>query len=567
MFLKQLIIQNGDSVIRTINFKKGLNLIIDETPEDNSRQLTGNNVGKTTVLRLVYYCFGGSGKSIYADTEFGKQPNTKIENFLKDNNILITTILSEDIDDNNAKEIVIRRNFLMRKEKIQDINGEKIINQKEFARKLKELIFKSDIERPSFKEIIAKNIRDEKHRINNIVKVLGPWGGGEKYESLFLFWLGVEVDNLDTKYKLLRDKKEEANLQKRLAKENSLSLIEQTLTFVENKIKDLGEKKKSFNLNKNFNVELEELNEVKLLINKNTTQLGSLEMRKELILESREDLEQEYSDIDIKQIKSLYQSAQSLISNIQVSFEDTVRFHNDMVKEKIEFITKELPEIENHIATLRKQVKVGLKQEEKLTKKLQKAGLEEDLELIITELNKQYERKGKLEEQKRLWKSSNEKLKNIEEELDSINTGINSKDKLIQERLIEFNKYFSEISHKLYGEYYLLSSQKNDKGYELVVTNIEGNPSTGKKKGQIAAFDFAYIQFADTIGKESLRFIMHDQLENIHDNQFNTLVDIANSINCQYIVPILRDKIPPDVDVSQYERLSLSQKDKLFKIP
>ena len=59
---------------------------------------------------------------------------------------------------------------------------------------------------------------------------------------------------------------------------------------------------------------------------------------------------------------------------------------------------------------------------------------------------------------------------------------------------------------------------------------------------------------------------MHDQLENIHGNQLNTLFDVANSINCQYIVSILRDKIPVNVNVNKYEVLSLSQNDKLFKI-
>jgi hypothetical protein len=122
------------------------------------------------------------------------------------------------------------------------------------------------------------------------------------------------------------------------------------------------------------------------------------------------------------------------------------------------------------------------------------------------------------------------------------------------------------MSEKLYNEAYLLSSPKNAKGYDLVVTNIEGNPSTGKKKGQISAFDFAYILFADTFDIECLHFIMHDQLENIHDNQLNTLFEIANSINCQYIVPILRDKIPANIDVNKYEVLSLLQNDKLFRI-
>ena len=117
-----------------------------------------------------------------------------------------------------------------------------------------------------------------------------------------------------------------------------------------------------------------------------------------------------------------------------------------------------------------------------------------------------------------------------------------------------------------YDENYILTPIKKEVGYDLIVTNIEGNPSTGKKKGQIAAFDFAYIQFADNLDIRCLHFILHDQLENIHDNQLNTLVEVANSINGQYIVPILRDKIPTNINISQYEILSLSQDNKLFKI-
>ena len=63
-----------------------------------------------------------------------------------------------------------------------------------------------------------------------------------------------------------------------------------------------------------------------------------------------------------------------------------------------------------------------------------------------------------------------------------------------------------------------------------------------------------------------MHFIMHDQLENMHDNQLNTIVEVANSINGQYIVPILRDKIPSNIDISDFEVLSLSQDDKLFSV-
>lgn len=566
MFLKQLIIQNKKTIIRDIPFHKGINLIVDERPE-NIRQKTdtGNSVGKTTVLRLVDYCFGGDGKNIYQDTEFNKQPNTTIESFLKDNEIIITVVLVDNLDTPQEK-VVIRKNFLSRNKKLQEINGENIINNEDFKKALKKEIFKSEVENPTFRQIISKNIRDEKNKLTNIVKVLNSFVSSEVYEALYLFWLGISTDNHKEKERLSLEKKKEENFQKRLKKEGELSLIEQQLILLNVKIEELNQRKNKFNLNENYAIDVDKLNEIKSKLNRISTELSRLEIRKDLINESKEDLEQEYTQIDTRQIKSLYEKAKSLISNIQVSFEDTVKFHNDLISEKLEYITKELPEIEQQIRKIKSEIIVLRSEEDALTETLNKSALIEDFEKIILELNKQFERKGNLEEQKRLWLYSQEKLSEIDNDLNLINQGISSKDSQIQSRITEFNKYFSVMSNRLYGETYLLSSQKNEKGYELIVTNLEGNPSTGKKKGQIAAFDFAYIQFADTLDIECLHFIMHDQLETVHDNQLITIIEVANSINGQYIVPILRDKIPSNIDISEFEVLSLSQDNKLFKI-
>jgi uncharacterized protein YydD (DUF2326 family) len=565
MFLKQVIIQNKNSIIRDIHFHKGINLIVDETPVGSSQQATGNNVGKTTVLRLVDYCFGADGKNIYQDTEFNKQPNTTIENFLKENEIIITVVLVDNID-TSKKEVVIRKNFLSRNKKLQEINGENITNDKEFDKALKKEIFNTEVDKPTFRQIISKNIRDEKNKMTNIVKVLNSFASSEVYEALYLFWLGISTDSHSEKERLSLEKKKEEGFQKRLKKEGELSLIEQQLILLNDKIEELNTRKNKFNLNENYSFDVDKLNDVKSKLNRCATELSRLEIRKDLIIESKEDLEQEYTQIDTSQIKSLYEKAKSLISNIQVSFEDTVKFHNDLISEKLEYITKELPEIEQQIRKIKSEIMLLRKEEDLLTERLNKSALVEDFEKTILDLNKQFELKGNLEEQKRLWIYSQEKLANIDKDLNEINQGIISKDSQIQNRITEFNKYFSVMSNRLYGETYLLSSQKNEKGYELIVTNLEGNPSTGKKKGQIAAFDFAYIEFADRLEIECLHFIMHDQLETIHDNQLNTIVEVANSINGQYIVPILRDKIPSNIDISEFEVLSLSQDDKLFKI-
>ncbi len=566
MFLKRVIIQNKSTVIRDIPFHKGLNLIVDETPVNNSQQATGNNVGKTTVLRLVDYCFGADGKNIYQDTEFKNQPNTTIENFLKDNEIIITVILVDNLEGAVGNQVTIRKNFLARTKKIQEVNGENITNDKDFDKRLKEEIFKTKVDKPTFRQIISKNIRDEKNKMSNIVKVLNSFASTEVYEALYLFWLGIETDSHNQKEKLSLDKKKEESFQKRLKKEGELSLIEQQLTFINGKIEELNKRKSNFNLNENYDADLAKLNNAKLKLNKNATELSRLEIRRDLIIESKEDLEKEFTQIDTSQIKTLYEKAKSLIGKLHVSFEDTVKFHNDLISEKLEYISKELPEIEQQIKKTKAEI-ISLRREESvLTVLLSKSAVAEDFEKVVLELNKQFERKGNLEEQKRLWQYSTEKLSQIDTDLKAINDGITSKDEQIQNRITEFNKYFSVMSNALYGETYLLSSQKNEKGYELIVTNLEGNPSTGKKKGQIAAFDFAYIEFADKLDLECLHFIMHDQLETIHDNQLNTIVDVASTINGQYIVPILRDKIPANLDISDLEVLSLSQDDKLFKI-
>jgi uncharacterized protein YydD (DUF2326 family) len=564
MFLEKLKIENKLGLVREIGFHKGLNLIVDETVKKD-KKTTGNNVGKTTVLRLVDFCLGSSGKNIYQDSEFKEQENSTIKDFLINTEVNVTLTLVDDLDF-PSNSITIKKNFLKYGKKIQEINRETIINEKEFDLKLKELIFDTIVEKPTFKQIVSKNIRDEKNKLANIVKVLNPYTKIEEYEALFLFWLGINTDTHNQKELLGKEKTREESFQKRLKKEGELSLIDQQLELVNSKIEELQQIKANFNFNEKFEAQLEELNLLKLNLSKLSTELSRLNMRRELILESKEELEKERTDIDVNQIESLYIKASKLIPNLQISFEETVRFHNDLLNEKIKYIEVELPSLTEKLKSISKDVSSLRRREKELSEFVSASEYSDDYDKILIELNSFFERKGNLEERKKFWLTSNEKLNRISEELETINTEINSKDSIIQKRITLFNKYFTKVSSQLYGEEYLLSTQKSERGYDLIVTNIEGNPSTGKKKGQIAAFDFAYVLFAEEIEMKLIHFIMHDQLENMHDNQLSTiLIDLANSINCQFILPIVRDKIPSDIDIEKYIILRLSENNKLFR--
>ena len=139
MFLKTLKISTPTETIREMKFYTGMNLIIDNTPTDN-KKLTGNNVGKTTVLKLIYFCLGGEGNEIFTGEENKKEIYEIVKNYLIDNQVLITLVLADNLEDSNARHIVIERNFLTGKNTIRKINGRQIL-KKDFEHALTAIIF------------------------------------------------------------------------------------------------------------------------------------------------------------------------------------------------------------------------------------------------------------------------------------------------------------------------------------------------------------------------------------------------------------------------------------------
>ena len=111
MFLKSLLISTPTKVIREIPFHKGLNLIVDETPSGET--LTGNNVGKTTVLRLIDFCLGRDGSVVFKDPESKREVYQLVKDYLIDNKIIITLTHVDDLD-NPQRQIEVSRNFLPR---------------------------------------------------------------------------------------------------------------------------------------------------------------------------------------------------------------------------------------------------------------------------------------------------------------------------------------------------------------------------------------------------------------------------------------------------------------------
>ncbi len=569
MFIKRLTISTCYGVIRDIEFKEGLNLIIDETPIDNTKA-TGNNVGKTTVLKLIDFCLGAKPNIIYTDTENKKQTYELVKDFLIKENVQITLILTENLNKDNAREVEIIRNFLPGKQAVRKINGKDIL-EKDFEHELEQAIMPSKfVEKPTFRQVISHNIRYTDDAVNNTLKTLNKYTRDIEYETLYLYLLGCPADHGAKKQVLASQLKQENIIKEKLEKRQPKQSYEIMLSLLDDEISDLNEKRRTFNLNEELEDDLEQLDLVKYKINKTSSSITKLKIRKNLIEDSIRELDKSVCNIDLQQLRILYNEVNANIGGIQKTFEDLVSYHNSMVNEKMRYISQELPEINSKLSQGHIDLQLLLMKEKVLTDKIEKSGSLEELEKIIAQLNEKYRKKGELENTIAQLNEVEMNIKELEKELEKIDYDLFSDGfkHRIKTQVEKFSKVFSTISQELYGEQYAITYQevkeKRQQFYKF--SSFNTNMSSGKKQGEILCFDLAYTMFADEEHIPCLHFLLNDKKELMHDNQLIKVAEFIQNKNIQLVVSILKDKLPIAVIEKSHIAVQLSPNNKLFKI-
>ncbi len=569
MFIKSLKISTPDSVIRDLTFSTGLNLIIDKTPTTNE-QLTGNNVGKTTVLKLVDFCLGAKSAIIFSDTEDKKSLYQEIKDFLIDNKVLITLVLTEKFN-STARTLTVERNFLSKKGVIRRINGEDILEREFEDELLRLLIPHQKAEKPSFRQIISHNIRYKDESINNTIKTLNRYTSDVEYEALYLFLLGCIFDDGARKQAILSKIKQEETFKERLEKKQTKTSYEIALSLLEDEISELNKKKSTFNLNENFEKDLDELNLVKYRINRSSSLVSNLNIRRNLIIEAQQEMEQNIANIDIGQLQVLYLEATQNVAGIQKTFENLVSYHNNMLIEKARYIGADLPLLEEKLKAENITLTELLTSEKLLSERISKGDSFAELEKIIGDLNEKYRIKGEYESIISQLEDAEENIANFNNELQEIDSMLFSHDfeNVLKTQIKKFNKHFSSISNELYGEKYALKYDKviNKKGQQVYqFSSFNLNMSSGKKQGEILCFDLAYIAFADEENLSCLHFLLNDKKELMHDNQLNRVAEYVKDKDVQLVISILKDKLPDGLIQKSNVVVELSQDSKLFKM-
>ncbi len=568
--MKSLTITRADgAIIRDIRFHVGLNLIVDETLVVSGKE-TGNNVGKTTVLKLVDFCLGANAKGIYSDYENKRNEYKLVKDFLVDKKVLLSLVLKDDLSKEESREVLIERNFLTRKDKIQRIDGNNKIDD-EFEEALTSLLFPGHYgKKPTFRQIIAHNIRYKDLSINNTLKNLDRYTRDDEYETLYLFLFGCDFEQGDIKQELRLQIDIEEKFKRRLESEQTKSAYETALALLQSEIEELERRKASLNLNPNFESDLDKLNRVKYKINLTSSEIGRLELRKDLISETQREMQSGVSTIDVQQLQQIYQQATSLVSGIQKTFQELNDFHNRMVESKVRFIAQDLPKINTELTAKREHLNHLLAEEAELNAAITQSDSFNVLEQLILELNAKYQKKGEYENILHQLSSVESKLTELNKELAAIDNDLFSNEFAlkIKEQVNKFNRHFSAVSYELYGEKYALKvDTKTVKGRRLYeFTAFNTNFSSGKKQGEISCFDIAYTLFADEENIPCMNFLLNDKKELMHDNQLLRIGNFVNAKGIQFVASILKDKLPDELNKDEYVVVKLSQEDKLFRI-
>jgi hypothetical protein len=153
------------------------------------------------------------------------------KNFLIDEEVEIILVLTDNLDDPEATQLEIRRNFLSYKNAIRQINGEYVLDR-EFEDALEQQIFPDKkMEKPTFRQVLSHNIRYKDESINNTLKTLDKYTSDIEYETLYLYLLGCTFNEGAKKLALTAKINQEETFKERLEKKTNQNNLRNSLIF------------------------------------------------------------------------------------------------------------------------------------------------------------------------------------------------------------------------------------------------------------------------------------------------------------------------------------------------
>lgn len=569
MQLVSLTITRAGQVVRHIPFKDGLNLILDK-PTVAGTTDSGNNVGKTTVLRLIDYCLGSDGDEIWQDSEFKKNKNQDVYDFLHAlPSVYITLVVSDQLRGQHS----LRRTFKGKAHKattplfyVDDVVYDSITAYRDAV---KNILFGTPAKKPSLRQLAPKFVRTSASGMAKTLRFLHGYGKDVDYEAVHLFLFGFfNVSVLEERAALSRQRTVVARDLIGATRKRKEGEIEQLLLHLQREIDAAQLTLKLKGEVPEITHSANAVSHVRLQASRVGAELGRVEGEIASINLAIASLKQDYDNIDIAAVRSIYSEAGKYNEKLQHDWEDLSSFVVALRGRKERFLTKQLQDLNARAAETRQTLATLQNQEEAMVSALQQTRAFEVALEDRAELHEKLRQVGGLETSLKEIQSLKDQLNDIDLSVEQTRIAIEEGKSLLTERVRLFNEYFSALSKKLYGEQYLLTFDDKNGTVVFSLTAVGANVGEGKKASQTAAFDISYINFLSKAGIHFPKFVCHDGVEAIHGNQLEELLITADQIEGQLILAAIRDKLPEvsPTFLKDNTVVELAQDDKLFGI-
>ncbi|MDJ0035343.1 DUF2326 domain-containing protein [Pantoea allii] len=565
MRLNKLTILKNKSIIREVTFKDGLNIILNKRA---SGKESGNSVGKSTLSRVLDYLFMSSGSDIYHDAEFGKDI-TEIVSLIEDNVLEFKLDFKTVENKNSVVSRVVSTDEKKSKFYIENVESDK----KSYVEYISKNVFGLTSEKPTLRNVSHKFIRNTNEKMQMTLYFLHVNTTSDVYDLLYLFLFGFNgLPLIKKKSDINKEIKKQKSYLAAYRNPHRETVLSKMVKPLKKEISEAEKSIENFDFKDSHDKSLKELADIQSVISNYSLTYASLSMRIRNIEDSISALKNNITKAVQDDLVDIYNSAGVYFSGeLKKSYEEMVLFHNDVIKNKINFLEFDLFKKRNEADSINKEINRLHELESSFFKTIKEPETLKSITQLYNKLTELRENLASIEANLTRINDTIKFISSLEEQKETLLEEIDMAVHGLERNIEIFNEFFGDLTKEIYGERYIfdLSFDKEKGKCNLNISCITPNSTGGKKKGEITAFDFAYIKFVNKLKLKRPTFVIHDSIEDVDANQIRDIFNEANELQGQYIVSILSDKFSSIEDLQFVEEnsiLELSSKDKFFKI-
>lgn len=571
MFIGSVKLRNSINgrVMREVVFHKGANLIVDAYESDRH-----NKVGKTTFLKLIDVLLGANGKDrLYKDDETNSV-NEELRDIIKEKRVVGEMTLVNSFERPSSQNVELKVELFPRGKYF--FQGEKV-SAKRYRELLGETLFAVNSNKPTFRQLIKSFVRislsgDDYSFLRTLTSA-----SIADYRAAYNYLFDISDSELDARLaelnRELNKLKESAKQYRRLAGiEDEEQLVqvgvalERECQRVESRLGDLLDADE-------FKANRETIEEARSQYARLCSDLAEIEFRMERNAECIERVKKEIAkQADLSLSRSFYDEVRSLIPSINKTFEDMVEFNRALCKNEITYFQEVGADLESERADIQDKLAAFSVENSRFLSLLDGEAMNE-YEALLGECSRLRQDMGRNAEVLSTLQGYDGRIKTLESQIESLSDGGEERESSIsshQDKMNSFNNYFTPMAYAVNGERPILTYSTATDKFPVAITDLNGS-STGTRKSLLAVYDISYQEFAIANKIEAPRFVVQDVVENVEGEDLKKIIDIANGIDSQFIVAVLKEKLDssriPQEAQDALCILKLSKLDKLFQGP